>query len=174
MTDPLRIGVIADTHGLLRPEALEALHGCALIVHAGDIGGPAILARLAALAPTHAVRGNNDDGAWAAALPEQLDLHLGGRHLHVLHDLRSPPGPLPAADVIVCGHSHKPLLEQRGPTLVLNPGSAGPRRFRLPVTLAILTLGDGPPQARHLSLLAEPPDRTSTLPAERGSEGPPT
>lgn len=138
----LRIGLVSDTHGLLRPEALDWLRGCDHILHAGDIGDAAILDALRALAPLDAVRGNNDRGDWAAALPETLTLALDGVRLHLLHDLAELAID-PAAQsvqVVVSGHSHKPLVQQRGGVLYLNPGSAGPRRFKLPVSAGELRI----------------------------------
>ncbi len=143
---PRRIGLISDTHGLLRPQALDALRGCELIVHAGDVGKPEVLAALRALAPLHAIRGNIDVQPWAQVLPETLDLEIDGVRVHVRHDLKTL-GPDVRADVVVTGHSHKPLIETRDGVLYVNPGSAGPRRFSLPVTVATLRLGDGPPHA---------------------------
>jgi putative phosphoesterase len=152
----LRIGLISDTHGLLRPQAEQFLAGCDHIVHAGDIGQPAILERLAALAPLTAIRGNNDGAGWAAALPEAQALQLGGVTLFVLHDLKQlalhqPP---PGTQVIVCGHSHKPqILRRPADVLVVNPGSAGPRRFTLPVSAAeLLVRGPGEVEARLVEL----------------------
>lgn len=139
----LRAGVISDTHGLMRPEALAALHGSDVILHAGDIGGADILAALEAIAPVTAIRGNNDGAAWASAIPEHRTIDLNGAKIYLLHDRneldRYPPPE--SCDVIVTGHSHRPLVERRDGVLYLNPGSAGPRRFRLPVTIAHLTLG---------------------------------
>ncbi len=132
------VGVISDTHGLLRPQALEALRGCGLIIHAGDVGRAAVLDPLRALAPTFAVRGNVDDGDWAVALPATQTVDVGGRAVYVVHDIadldRDPRGAGFAA--VVYGHSHKPSIVTRDDVLYLNPGSAGPRRFRLPVTVA--------------------------------------
>lgn len=138
----MRIGLVSDTHDLLRPEAREALAGCAHILHAGDLCSPAILSGLEAIAPVTAVRGNNDRGPWAGALPERATVALGGIGCHVLHDraaldLGSEPEPV---DVVLTGHSHAPHVEERDGVLFVNPGSAGPRRFRLPVTLALLEL----------------------------------
>lgn len=135
-----RIGLISDTHNLLRPEALDALRGVEHIVHAGDIGSEAILEGLSALAPVTAVRGNNDKGPWARALPETEVLTLGGIHAFVLHDLGELDLDPEAAGfaVVISGHSHKPRVEQKGPVLFINPGSAGPRRFRLPVSVGYL------------------------------------
>jgi putative phosphoesterase len=134
------IGVISDTHGLLRPEALTALAGADLILHAGDIGAPEILSQLAALAPLVAVRGNNDRGPWATAIPERAEARLGGVRLYVLHDLHELDLDPAAAgyDAVVAGHSHRPACERRGEVLYFNPGSAGPRRFRLPVSIGRL------------------------------------
>ncbi len=141
----MRVGLISDTHGLLRPEAIERLRGAAHIVHAGDIGGPEILAALRALAPLTAVRGNNDRGPWARAVREHETVALGGVRLHVVHDLAALAVDPAAAGirVVVSGHSHQPRIEERGGVLYVNPGSAGPRRFRLPVALAQLELDGG-------------------------------
>lgn len=136
----MRIGLVADTHGLLRPEAVAALRGAAQLVHAGDIGTPKVLAALRALAPLTAVRGNNDRGAWAAALPDTEVVNLGALRLYVLHDLQALDVDPVAAGfrVVVSGHSHRPALEERNGVLYVNPGSAGPRRFKLPVSVAWL------------------------------------
>jgi putative phosphoesterase len=136
------IGVISDTHGLLRPQAVEALRGVAHIVHAGDIGKPEILDELAGIAPVSAVRGNVDTQAWAKALPETLSLDFEGTAVFAVHDRGTL---LPAHGhlqhrVVIFGHSHQPLAEERSGVLWLNPGSAGPRRFRLPVTVATLEI----------------------------------
>jgi putative phosphoesterase len=137
------VGVISDTHGLVRPEALDALRGVALIVHAGDIGGPDVLAQLGAIAPVAAVRGNNDRGAWAAALPETDVVDVGGRLLYVLHDVKTLDLDPAAAGfhAVIAGHSHRPSVQERDGVLFLNPGSAGPRRFSLPIALARLRVG---------------------------------
>lgn len=137
-----RIGVISDTHGLLRPEALRALRGSDRIVHAGDVGDPGILDELGRLAPVAAVRGNVDRGPWAEALPETEVVEAGSVHLYVLHDLGALDLDPAAAGfaAVVSGHSHRPASELRDGVLYLNPGSAGPRRFRLPITLARLTV----------------------------------
>jgi putative phosphoesterase len=139
MAEPL-IGVIADTHGLLRPQALQVLSGVELIIHAGDIGNPEVLTGLARLAPVQAVRGNVDRGDWAAALPRTRVVEVGGLHLYVLHELFSLDLDPAAAGfaAVIFGHSHQPHLEHQNGVLYLNPGSAGPRRFTLPVTLALL------------------------------------
>ena len=137
-----RLGVISDTHGLLRPEAVRALVGADLIVHAGDVGGPEVLDGLRALAPVVAVRGNNDRGRWARALATTEVVERAGRRVYVLHDLEELDVDPRAAgfDAVIAGHSHQPRVERRDEVLYLNPGSAGPRRFRLPVALAWLEL----------------------------------
>ena len=137
-----RIGVISDTHGLVRPEALRALTGADLIVHAGDVGTPAVLEALRAVAPVVAVRGNNDRGGWAAALAETEVVETDGRSLYVLHDLKELDlDPRVAGfDAVIAGHSHQPRIERRDGVLYLNPGSAGPRRFRLPIAIAWLAV----------------------------------
>jgi putative phosphoesterase len=136
----LRIGLISDTHGLLRPQAMDALAGVDGIIHAGDIGNAAVLESLASIAPLAAIRGNNDTGEWAAAIPETLRLDIGGVKAYVLHDLKQLDiDPVAEGiDVVIAGHSHKPLIERRDEVLFVNPGSAGPRRFRLPVSMAFL------------------------------------
>ena len=134
------IGLISDTHGLLRPEALNALSGVERIIHAGDIGSPHIIERLQRIAPVTAIRGNNDKGTWAAAIAETVQLEVRGRKIHVLHDLAELDLDPVAAGIaiVISGHSHKPRIEQRERVLYVNPGSAGPRRFRLPVSIAKL------------------------------------
>jgi hypothetical protein len=136
------VGVISDTHGLLRPEALAALAGSDLIVHAGDVGDPAILERLAQIAPVHAVRGNTDHGDCADSLPPTEVVHVEDASLYVLHILQDLDLDPEAAGfaAVIHGHSHKPLIERRGDVLLLNPGSAGPPRFSLPITLVRLAV----------------------------------
>ena len=139
----VRIGVISDTHGLLRPSAKFFLKGSDRIIHAGDIGKPEVLEELSELAPVTAVRGNNDRGAWAEALPETALLTAGKDVIiYVLHDLQQlGKGELGAGvKAVISGHSHKPLIKERDGILYLNPGSAGPRRFKLPVAVAELLL----------------------------------
>ncbi|MDF1562522.1 MAG: metallophosphoesterase family protein [Deltaproteobacteria bacterium] len=140
----MKIGIISDTHGLLRPEVLAALEGCEAILHAGDIGGDAILAGLRRIAPVHAVRGNCD-GSWARALPWTEHRELGGLGFYLIHDLAELDLDPSAAgvSVVVSGHSHQPKIAWQGGVLYLNPGSAGPRRFTLPIALARLELGPG-------------------------------
>jgi hypothetical protein len=136
--DGLLLGVISDTHGLLRPQAIDALRGCDLIIHAGDVGRPDVLAPLRALAPLHVVRGNVDYGDWAERLPATARVDADGQVFHVLHNIAELALDPAAAGVaaVVYGHSHKPSIETRDGVLWLNPGSAGPRRFSLPITLA--------------------------------------
>ena len=134
------VGIISDTHGLLRPEALLALRGSDHILHAGDVGPPDILERLREIAPVTAVRGNVDTDAWADGLPLTAILTVAGRVLYMIHDrshLALYPPPDDAA-AVVFGHSHQALIERQDGVLFLNPGSAGPRRFRLPATMAWL------------------------------------
>src|SRR5262245_36997036 len=135
-----RVGLVSDTHGLVRPEALEALRGVELIVHAGDVGAAAVLERLAEVAPVAAIRGNNDRGPWADALPETRVVEVGDALLYVVHDVGELElDPVAAGfHVVVSGHSHRPRVERRGGVLFVNPGSIGPRRFSLPIALAQL------------------------------------
>ena len=149
------IGVISDTHGLLRPEALDRLRGSDHIIHAGDIGAPGIVEALGALAPVTAIRGNVDRGAWADAFPPTETLTLAGVTIHVVHAVQDlDPGVLArGVGVVVSGHSHRPGVGTRDDTLFLNPGSAGPRRFKLPVTVARLTVTEGQPHPEILPLL---------------------
>jgi putative phosphoesterase len=152
----MRIGLISDTHGLLRPEALGFLAGSDHIVHGGDIGDPDILERLAALAPLTVVRGNNDTADWAASIPETVRIELGGVALYVIHDLKTLAlDPLEAGiRVLVSGHSHKPSCDERDGVLYVNPGSAGRRRFSLPITAAELLVDKGRVDF-HIATLAE-------------------
>jgi putative phosphoesterase len=150
----LRIGLISDTHGLLRPEALAFLAGSDQIVHGGDICDPAILDALAAVAPVTAVRGNNDRGAWAERLRETELVQAGGIWLYAIHDrARLDIDPLAAGvHVVVSGHSHRPSVERREGVLYVNPGSAGPRRFSLPISVGELTIAAGIVSARTVVL----------------------
>ena len=141
-----RIGLISDTHGLLRKEAVEALRGSELIIHAGDVGKPEILEALRTIAPVVAVRGNVDTMEWAKVLLETAVVEAGEATIYVLHDLKALDLD-PAASgfqIVVSGHSHQPGKKDRRGVLYINPGSAGPRRFRLPVTVAHLNLGRTP------------------------------
>ena len=140
------VGLISDTHGLLRPEAIDALRGCDFIVHAGDIGDPEILAELARLAPLTAVRGNVDTAAWARSMPEKDVLELGPSTrlsvLHAIEDLDFDPAAA-AFQAVISGHSHKAGMRWKDGVLYVNPGSAGPRRFSLPISVGRLLLEDG-------------------------------
>ncbi|MBI2738806.1 MAG: metallophosphoesterase family protein [Rhodospirillales bacterium] len=146
----VRIGIISDTHGLLRPEALRQLAGVHHIIHAGDIGRPEVISDLATVAPVTAIRGNIDTGDWAAGYPATARVTLGGRTIFVLHNLKELElDPATAGiDVVVSGHSHRPKIETVDGVLYLNPGSAGPRRFTLPIALATLELGRGAARPR--------------------------
>lgn len=148
------IGVISDTHGLLRPEALEALRGSTQIIHAGDVGSAEILAALSAIAPVTAVRGNVDKGTWARKLPETQVLELDGVFIYVLHDLAQLDLKPEAAGfaAVVSGHSHVPKQETHGGVLYFNPGSAGPRRFQLPVSVGRFVVENGAVRGELLTL----------------------
>jgi putative phosphoesterase len=138
----VKVGLISDTHGLLRPEALAALQGSDHIIHAGDIGDPAILESLARIAPVTAVRGNNDNGPWAKAIAASQMLKLDGAWIYVIHDVAELDIDPAAAGVraVVAGHSHKPASRRKDDVLFVNPGSAGPRRFSLPISLGHLLI----------------------------------
>jgi uncharacterized protein len=148
------VGVISDTHGLVRPQALAALGGVDHIIHAGDIGGPDVLDALRALAPVTAVRGNNDRQPWADAIHEQETITLAGVMIHVLHDVKELDlDPVTSGvHAVIAGHSHRPRIERRQGVLFLNPGSAGPRRFTLPVSVARLRVEDGRLEAEIVEL----------------------
>jgi len=141
----IRIGLISDTHGLVRPEALAMLAGSDFIVHAGDICDPAVLDALGRIAPVTAVRGNNDHGPWAQALPDVGTLRAGPVAIRVVHDIADLArlNVCEGADVVVTGHSHRARVERRDGILYVNPGSAGPRRFNLPVSVGWLEVKDG-------------------------------
>jgi uncharacterized protein len=138
MRKEISVGVISDTHGLLRPQAIGALKGSDLIIHAGDVGTPDVIEALRAIAPAFIVRGNVDTGSWAARLPITELVEVGGLLIHVLHDIAQLDfDPADAGfSAVVFGHSHQPSIDTRNGVLFLNPGSAGPRRFKLPVTVA--------------------------------------
>jgi putative phosphoesterase len=149
------VGVISDTHGLLRPEALAALRGSKYIVHAGDIGDENILQALAAVAPVTAVRGNTDHEPWARRIPYTAVLDVEGVRIYAVHDIAQldiDPGAADV-DVVVFGHSHRPGIKTRGDVLYLNPGSAGPRRFDLPISIAHLTIEGGAATAEIVELV---------------------
>jgi len=141
-----KIGLISDTHGLLRPEALQAMRGSDLIIHAGDVGDPSILEALANIAPVVAVRGNVDTADWAESLPETAVAEAAGVNIYVLHDVKTLDLDPKASEfhIVVSGHSHKPSRSERNGVLYINPGSAGPRRFSLPITIAHLDLAATP------------------------------
>jgi len=151
-----KVGVISDTHGLLRASAIEALHGCDLIVHAGDVGDAKVLESLqASCARVIAVRGNVDM-KWAHDLPDTADVVLGGRRIHVLHNVRDLAiDPVTDGfDIVISGHSHIPRIFTQDGVLYVNPGSAGPLRFRLPITIARLTLSPAAAEGRIVELAA--------------------
>jgi uncharacterized protein len=155
------VGLISDTHGLIRREALDALRDSDLIVHCGDIGDPAVLEALQTIAPVHAIRGNNDKGGWACNLPTEDVVEVGSHTIYVLHNLSDLDLDPYAAGftAVVSGHSHKPAVEKRGKVLFVNPGSAGPRRFRLPVTVATVALRAGRFEAEIMQLALSQPSR---------------
>ncbi len=151
----MRIGVISDTHGLLRPELLPALAGVAHILHAGDVGDPEILTELRRIAPVTAIRGNVDRSGPCASLPSTEAIELAGCLIYLLHSLDDLDLHPQAAGigVVLSGHSHKPSIEHRDGVLYLNPGSVGPRRFNLPITFALLRIDDGKPTAEIIPLI---------------------
>lgn len=149
------IGVISDTHGLLRREALAALRGCDLLLHAGDIGGEHVLQALREIAPTVSVRGNNDTQSWARTLPQVADVEVLGVRIHLLHDLAKLAlhPERESVRVVVFGHSHRPRVEERNGVLYFNPGSAGPRRFKLPVAIGFLEIARSGVRGRIVDLV---------------------
>jgi uncharacterized protein len=151
----MKIGLISDTHGLVRREALLALAGVDQIIHAGDIGGADVIEALSGIAPVDVVRGNNDKDPWGAKLPAWLALEFEGVSIHVLHDVKEMDVDPAAAGfrVVIAGHSHKPVVAERDGVLFVNPGSAGPRRFSLPVTVGFLRVEGGKAHAQIKSLL---------------------
>jgi uncharacterized protein len=169
----LVVGVISDTHGLLRPEAVASLEGVDAIVHAGDIGSAEILDALRRIAPVLAVRGNNDRDAWAASLPDIAKTEIGGTRIWVVHDLKELAEDPASANVsvVISGHSHCPRIERREGLLLLNPGSAGPRRFSLPVAMARLHLAPAGPRAEIVELAVAGPARRPRAPRRRGLDG---
>lgn len=154
----IRAGVIADTHGLIRPAALDALRGVDLILHAGDVGRPEVLAALEQIAPVTAVRGNVDRGPWAEALPATAMLQIGRHWFYMLHDLNELDLTPAVAGIsaVISGHSHRPSIQTRDGVLLLNPGSAGPRRFQLPISLAVVEVEDDSLRPRLIELPADP------------------
>lgn len=175
-----RVGLISDTHGLLRPEARAFLAGCDYIIHGGDVGEPRILDDLAAMAPLIAVRGNNDTEPWSVRLRQSELIRVGDVFIYVIHDLAELDIDPAAAGVrvVVSGHSHHPKIEERGGVLYVNPGSAGPRRFELPVSIGEIIVSEGGAKPRLLDLLgaqvAKPVNEGADRPAEkrRGPEEP--
>ena len=154
MATPLRVGLISDTHGLLRPQAIDFLQGSDLIVHGGDICDGAILTALAAIAPVIAVRGNNDRGEWAERLRESELFRIGDAFIYAIHDVAAIDIEPRAAgvQVVVSGHSHRPSIRNDDGILYINPGSAGPRRFKLPISVGELTIDGASVAARTVEL----------------------
>jgi putative phosphoesterase len=150
----LRVGVLSDTHGLLRPEARAFLVGCDYIIHGGDIGSSGVLQDLAAIAPLTAVRGNIDTGEWARELRDTELIRLGDVFAYVLHDIKQLDIEPRAAQVtvVISGHSHQPLIQERDGVLFVNPGSCGPRRFRLPISIGELMINGGRVTANTVEL----------------------
>jgi putative phosphoesterase len=161
-----RVGLISDTHGLLRAEATAFLRGSDLIIHAGDIGDASVLEELATLAPVTAVRGNNDHGAWAAHVPPTATVRVDGVRIHVVHDVAEvDETPLPrGVRVVVAGHSHKPSVRERDGLVFVNPGSAGPRRFSLPIAVGELRIAGTSVRARIVELEVAPTARRRRTP----------
>ncbi len=151
---PIILGVISDTHGLLRPQAIEALRGSDRILHAGDVGAPEILEALTQIAPVTAIRGNIDTAPWARALPLTDVIEVNGVSIYILHDFSQIDLKPEAAGfrVVIYGHSHKPKIEEKNGVLYFNPGSAGPRRFHLPVSVGKLTIDAGTVRAELVEL----------------------
>ena len=137
------VGVISDTHGLLRPEAVAALQGVNAILHAGDIGAPEVIHALERIAPVSAIRGNVDTDLWASVFPVTLTIELGGREFHLIHNITELKKAPKGVAAVVFGHSHKAAVEDRGGVLYFNPGSAGPKRFKLPVSVGKIHIVDG-------------------------------
>ncbi len=154
LTEGTRVGVISDTHGLIRPEAIAALQGSDLILHAGDIGKPEVLEGLRAIAPVIAIRGNNDKGDWAETIAEQETIRIENVTIHLLHIVQelSLDPQMTGIQVVTSGHSHKPAIVDRDGVLFLNPGSAGPRRFKLPISVAQLQIHGEFVQAKIIEL----------------------
>ncbi len=151
----MKVAILSDTHGLLRPEVIDELHGCDHILHAGDVGDPAILTKLARHAPVTAIRGNVDTSGPCAKLPPAEIVTLGGHTFYMLHNLRELDLDPVAAGIggVISGHTHSPLIEHRKGVLYFNPGSCGPRRFSLPISMGMLELSDGTLHPRLITLL---------------------
>ncbi len=154
-----RVGVVSDTHGLVRPELIACLRGVDLILHAGDVGKRDVLETLSTVAPVHAVRGNVDRDVWAEDLPPSRVVEIGGLRFFILHNIHlgSADPEREGFDVVVSGHSHSPSITRRGRVLYVNPGSAGPRRFHLPVSMARIVVRDRVPEAELIPLLEDVP-----------------
>jgi len=169
MNDPAIVGLISDTHGLLRQEALAALKGCDLIIHAGDVGKPEVIDELRATAPVVAVRGNIDTDSWASELPLTAVVEAGAVSIYVLHQLQQLDLDPSAAgfNIVVSGHTHKPGRTEKSGVLYINPGSAGPRRFRLPITVARLDLRQSPWTVDFIDLSSGSPKSGSEVGFER-------
>jgi putative phosphoesterase len=171
----MRVGLISDTHDLLRPEALARLRGADHIIHAGDVCRRELLDELAELAPVTAVRGNNDRGSWARELPKRARVQLAGVEARVIHERADLDAAfLRGARVVVFGHSHKPVIEERDGVLFVNPGSAGPRRFKLPIAVGELVIAGGSVTARIIELLPPPVAsgrKRATAPRARARRG---
>lgn len=148
---PVMVGVISDTHGLLRPEVLNILKACDFILHGGDAGRPEVLNALRAIAPLYVVRGNNDTG-WAERLPTSLAFSIGNLNFFMVHDQKEVPQDLDGTDVVVFGHSHRYFERQVGERLWLNPGSCGRRRFNLEITMAVMSIDDGNFQVEKINI----------------------
>ena len=151
----MKLAIISDTHGLLRPEVIEHIEGVDVILHGGDINKQSVVDELRRYAPLYVVRGNNDKD-WAASLPLDLRFSLGGLAFHMVHDKRDLPADLAGVDVVVYGHSHRYAQEGRGGVLYLNPGSCGPRRFHQEITLAEMAIEDGACRVEKIVLPHEP------------------
>jgi putative phosphoesterase len=148
----IHVGVVSDTHGLLRPQVIDAFNGVDMILHAGDIGDPEVLKSLTAVAPVFAVRGNNDREEWALDIPETRIVPIGDIRVYMIHDVKEMEKTPSRCQAVVAGHSHRPLIEKREGILFLNPGSAGPRRFKLPISVARLSVRGTTVSARLIEL----------------------
>ena len=160
----MKIGIVSDTHGLLRPEVTEALEGCEAILHGGDITGPEILEKLGDIAPVYVVRGNGDK-EWAEHIPVFLDLELAGLRVYMAHRKKDLPTDVSAYDLVVFGHSHKYEEVHKGKALLLNPGSCGPRRFSQAITMAVADADDGTIEVRRIDI----PQRAAGILSKSGS-----
>jgi len=164
------IGIISDTHGLVRPEALEALRGSDLILHAGDIGAPEVLERLRLIADVAAIKGNNDRDGWARQIPDTLEVKLEGVGIYMIHnvsDLEIDPAAA-GYRAVISGHSHMPSIAEKSGVMYLNPGSAGPRRFKLPIAVARLQIDRGSVRAEIISIdVSMAPKKSLTSPKPR-------